>query len=197
MAHNVERNKEKQGPNKEEWRTFPTHRTHYVIELQGQISLRCADDGLDRPTLSIPASLVYSACNVVHRNGHDRRAAKRQQWHQLQFNNAEHPLALQLGGSDPRALATCAKKAAELGYNEINLNVGCPSSRVQQGTFGACLMKQPALVADCVTAMYEACQIPVTVKCRLGVDEVDTDDALHDFVDQVAHAAVAYLSPRP
>jgi tRNA-dihydrouridine synthase A len=105
----------------------------------------------------------------------------------LGFAADEQPLALQLGGSDPRRLAAAATVAAEWGYSEINLNVGCPSDRVQSGTFGACLMRTPALVGDCVAAIKAAVAIPVTVKCRLGVDEQDTGPAL----DAVADAVVA------
>ncbi len=104
------------------------------------------------------------------------------------FDAAEHPLALQLGGSEPRELAQAARIGAELGYGEINLNVGCPSDRVQSGRFGACLMREPALVAECVTAMREAVaplHTAVTVKCRLGVDDQDEDVALAEFVDAV------------
>lgn len=96
----------------------------------------------------------------------------------LGFDVAEHPVALQLGGSDPRKLAEAAAIGEAFGYDEINLNVGCPSDRVQSGTFGACLMKTPALVAECVAAMKAAVKIPVTVKCRIGVDEQDPEPAL-------------------
>jgi tRNA-dihydrouridine synthase A len=89
----------------------------------------------------------------------------------LAFNRAEHPVAIQFGGSDPRALTECAKIAEDFGYDEINLNVGCPSDRVQEGRFGACLMAEPQLVGDCVAAMKAAVRIPVTVKCRIGIDE--------------------------
>ena len=106
----------------------------------------------------------------------------------LKFDNAEHPVALQLGGSDPGKLADAAKIAEQYGYDEINLNVGCPSDRVQSGTFGACLMKLPGLVADCVAAMRASVSVPVTVKCRIGVDDQDPDVALFDFVDKVAAA---------
>ena len=91
----------------------------------------------------------------------------------LGFDPAEHPVALQLGGSDPAALAQCARIGADFGYDEINLNVGCPSDRVQEGRFGACLMAEPALVGDCVAAMKAAVAIPVTVKCRIGIDDQD------------------------
>jgi tRNA-dihydrouridine synthase A len=106
----------------------------------------------------------------------------------LGFDAVEHPLALQLGGSDPNALARAAVVAQDWGYDEVNLNVGCPSDRVQAGRFGACLMREPALVADCVAAMRAAVSIPVTVKCRLGVDEHEDYDSLRAFVDMQAAA---------
>lgn len=105
----------------------------------------------------------------------------------LGFDASEHPVAVQLGGSDPGDLAATARIAADFGYAEINLNVGCPSDRVQEGRFGACLMREPALVGDCVAAMKAAVALPVTVKCRLGVDEQDIEEAL----DAVVEAAVA------
>ncbi len=103
----------------------------------------------------------------------------------LAYNQEEHPVALQLGGSNPKDLATCAKLAFERGYDEINLNVGCPSDRVQNGRFGACLMGEPALVAECVDAMKQVADIPVTVKTRIGIDEQDSYEFLTDFVDTV------------
>ncbi|MBV1774467.1 tRNA dihydrouridine(20/20a) synthase DusA [Burkholderiaceae bacterium DAT-1] len=106
----------------------------------------------------------------------------------LDFNDDEHPVALQLGGSDPADLAQCAKIAAEWGYDEVNLNVGCPSERVQSGSFGACLMAEPALVADCVKAMRDATTIPVTVKHRIGIDAVEDYSFVRDFVGTVADA---------
>ncbi|MEZ5560223.1 MAG: tRNA dihydrouridine(20/20a) synthase DusA [Pseudomonadales bacterium] len=106
----------------------------------------------------------------------------------LQFGPAEHPVAVQLGGSDPRSLAQAARMAAKEGYDEINLNVGCPSPRVSTGGFGACLMLEPALVAECVAAMRAVVDVPVTVKCRLGVDDADSDALLHGFVERVAAA---------
>ncbi len=111
----------------------------------------------------------------------------------LQFDPAEQPVALQLGGSDPAALAQCARVGADFGYAEINLNIGCPSDRVQEGRFGACLMREPALVGDCVAAMKAAVQIPVTVKCRIGVDDQDTEQALDAFAAEVARAGVDAL----
>src|SRR5437667_3251900 len=106
---------------------------------------------------------------------------------------AEHPLAVQLGGSDPRALAQAARICAELGYDEINLNVGCPSSRVKDARFGACLMAEPQLVADCVAAMKASVAVPVTVKCRIGVDDQDPEAALDAFAAAVASAGVDAL----
>jgi tRNA-dihydrouridine synthase A len=121
----------------------------------------------------------------------------------LGFDPGEHPVALQLGGSDPASLARAARIGEQFGYDEINLNVGCPSDRVQAGRFGACLMKEPACVAECVEAMASAVQVPVTVKCRLGVDEIEDYDVFLAFVDTVAaagcelfvvHARKAWLS---
>ncbi len=121
----------------------------------------------------------------------------------LGFDPAEHPLALQLGGSDPVALAEAARIGADFGYDEINLNVGCPSDRVQKGRFGACLMKEPELVRDCLAAMRRAVSIPVTVKFRIGVDEFDSEGWFQDFVETtqasgiqtvIVHARKAWLS---
>ena len=121
----------------------------------------------------------------------------------LRFDATEHPVALQLGGSDPAALAECARIGADFGYDEINLNIGCPSERVQEGRFGACLMAEPALVGDCVAAMKAAVTIPVTVKCRIGIDDQDPERALTAFAATVVaagadalivHARKAWLS---
>jgi tRNA-dihydrouridine synthase A len=106
----------------------------------------------------------------------------------LGFSQAEHPVALQLGGSEPKLLAQAAQIGADFGYDEINLNCGCPSDRVQSGRFGACLMLEPALVAEGVAAMRAAVALPVTVKCRLGVDEFDDYDSFRGFIDTVASA---------
>lgn len=106
----------------------------------------------------------------------------------LNYSSQEHPIALQLGGSDAKELAACAKIALDYAYDEINLNVGCPSDRVQSGQFGACLMKQPLLVADCVSAMKNAVSIPITVKTRIGVDDLDSYEHLFYFVKTVAGA---------
>jgi tRNA-dihydrouridine synthase A len=106
----------------------------------------------------------------------------------LRFDEAEHPVALQLGGSEPSELAQCARLAQQWGYDEVNLNVGCPSERVQKGAFGACLMAEPQLVADCVKAMRDVVDIDVTVKHRIGIDQIEHYDYLANFVDQVAAA---------
>jgi tRNA-dihydrouridine synthase A len=106
----------------------------------------------------------------------------------LDFNAEEHPVALQLGGSEPADLAHCAKLAAQWGYDEVNLNCGCPSERVQRGAFGACLMAEPALVRDCVKAMRDAVDLPVTVKHRIGIDRGESYAFVRDFVGTVAEA---------
>jgi len=111
----------------------------------------------------------------------------------LGFSPQEHPIAVQLGGSDPADLAECARLAAEAGYDEINLNVGCPSDRVQNGRFGACLMREPDLVAACVAAMKRAVSVPVTVKCRIGVDEQDPAEALPALAGKVVAAGADAL----
>ena len=108
--------------------------------------------------------------------------------HLLDYSPQEHPVALQLGGSDPAELAKAARFGADVGYDEINLNVGCPSDRVQSGTFGAVLMRQPDLVADCVKAMQDAVEAEVTVKCRIGVDDQDPAQVLPDFLETVSAA---------
>ena len=109
----------------------------------------------------------------------------------LGYDAVEHPVALQLGGSEPADLAASARIGEDLGYDEINLNVGCPSDRVQSGRFGACLMREPALVADCMAAMIAAVKVPVTVKCRIGVDDQDPEQSLFELVDLSAKAGVS------
>jgi tRNA-dihydrouridine synthase A len=111
----------------------------------------------------------------------------------LGFDPFEHPVALQLGGCDPRELAQSARIGEDFGYDEINLNVGCPSDRVQEGRFGACLMAEPSLVGDCVGAMKAAVKVPVTVKCRIGIDEQNPDEALFAFTSAVKMAGVDAL----
>ncbi len=106
----------------------------------------------------------------------------------LRFNDAEHPVALQLGGSEPDDLAHCARLGVQWGYDEINLNCGCPSERVQRGAFGACLMAEPQLVADCVKAMVDVVDVPVTVKHRIGIDKTEDYGFVRDFVGQVSEA---------
>mgnify|MGYP006167985581 FL=1 len=103
----------------------------------------------------------------------------------LDFNASEHPLTLQLGGSDPKEMAECAQIAQKWGYDEVNINVGCPSDRVYSGSFGACLMKEPDLVAACVESMIEKCDIPVTVKSRIGIDDMESYGELSDFVSRI------------
>jgi tRNA-dihydrouridine synthase A len=111
----------------------------------------------------------------------------------LGFDPVEHPVALQLGGSDPVPLAEAARVGEALGYDEINLNVGCPSDRVQAGRFGACLMKEPTLVAEAVAAMVAAVAVPISVKCRLGVDEMEDYDVFLAFIDTVARPGCDYF----
>ncbi len=112
----------------------------------------------------------------------------------LSFDPSEHPVALQLGGSDPARLAIAAQIGADLGYDEINLNVGCPSDRVQSGRFGACLMREPGLVADCAAAMRAVVRVPVTVKCRIGVDDQDPEAALRSLVEACTSAGVTVFA---
>jgi tRNA-dihydrouridine synthase A len=112
----------------------------------------------------------------------------------LGFDDVEHPVAVQLGGSDPAALATSARICEEFGYDEINLNCGCPSDRVQNGAFGACLMREPKLVGECVAAMKAAVRIPVTVKCRIGVDDQEPGEALWRLTESVVAAGVDALT---
>lgn len=111
----------------------------------------------------------------------------------LSYNDAEHPLVLQLGGSNVKDMTECAKIAEQHGYDEININVGCPSDRVQNGRFGACLMAEPQLVAECVNEMQAATNIPVTVKSRIGIDDLDSYEFLHAFVEQVAKAGCQHV----
>ncbi len=126
--------------------------------------------------------MVTSAA-VIH--GHRERL--------IGFDPAEHPVALQLGGSDAKELAAASRIAEDFGYAEINLNAGCPSDRVQSGRFGACLMKEPELVGECLAAMRAAVRVPVTVKCRIGVDEQDPQVSLRAFVDRAARAGVSTI----
>jgi len=111
----------------------------------------------------------------------------------LEFDDSEHPVALQIGGSDPALMAEAARLGAKAGYDEININVGCPSERVQSGAFGACLMAEPETVADCLRAMREASDLPVTVKTRIGIDDQDSEAFLHTFVDTVREAGCEHL----
>lgn len=116
----------------------------------------------------------------------------------LRYNPSEHPVAIQLGGSEPAQLAEAARMAAAVGYDEINLNVGCPSPRVREGAFGACLMLEPARVRDCVAAMRAAVAVPVTIKCRLGVDDADSDALLDAFIETTSESGcrIYYIHAR-
>ena len=114
-------------------------------------------------------------------------------FHQLEFNQEEHPVAIQLGGSDVNDLVKSAKIAEDYGYDEINLNVGCPSDRVQKGRFGACLMLEPDHVAECLNAMQTNVKVPVTIKCRLGVDHHEDYEFLYNFVDIVQNAGIKHF----
>lgn len=111
----------------------------------------------------------------------------------IAYNPEEHPVALQIGGSDPVKLAKASKVGEQFGYDEININIGCPSDRVQSGRFGACLMAEPDLVAECYSAMAEAVQVPVTVKCRLGIDDQDLDKTLPAFIEKVSAAGCTHF----
>ena len=111
----------------------------------------------------------------------------------LVFNNEELPCVLQLGGNDPKKLSLAAKFGQSYGYSKINLNIGCPSNRVQNGSFGACLMKTPKIVSECVRAMQDVSQLPITIKCRIGVDDMDEVKGLDNFIDQVSAAGVKFF----
>jgi tRNA-dihydrouridine synthase A len=134
-------------------------------------------------------SSAFAACTALHRDGDQCGVSARQA---TAFAGA-HPVALQLGGSDPQELAQAARYGAQAGYDEINLNVGCPSDRVQSGRFGACLMREPVLVGDCVKAMRDAVTVPVTVKCRIGVDDQDDYTDLQHFTETMLAAGVEVL----
>lgn len=138
--------------------------------------------------MSIFPSSADESLSFIYRDGDDRRFASWFQSAFLAFNPAENPVAFQLGGSNPEDLASCAKMIEDFGYDEVNLNVGCPSDRVQNGRFGACLMADPGLVANCVDAMKQVVSIPVTVKSRIGIDERDSYQELLDFIAIVADA---------
>jgi tRNA-dihydrouridine synthase A len=135
--------------------------------------------------LVTPGALLYTEMVTAHAlaHGHVERL--------LGFDVAESPVALQIGGSDPALLASAARLGEQRGYAEVNLNVGCPSDRVQEGNFGACLMAEPGLVADCISAMLDAVSIPVTVKCRIGIDELDDYGFLDHFVEVVSRSGAS------
>lgn len=137
--------------------------------------------------LLAPNTLLYTemvTAAALHHGDHQRLLA---------FNDSEHPVVLQIGGSDPTLMAAAARKGADAGYDAININVGCPSERVQSGSFGACLMAEPALVADCYSAMAAVVDVPVTVKCRLGIDDHDNEAFFSEFIDTVAAAGCTYF----
>ena len=134
-------------------------------------------------------ALLYSEMVVAQALHHTNRRDKL-----LDFDAVEHPIALQVGGDDPALLADAARLASDWNYDEINLNVGCPSQKVQAGNFGACLMAEPDLVARCVEAMANASSLPVTVKHRIGIDDLDSDERLTAFVDRVASAGASRFS---
>ncbi len=159
------------------------------MNLSRQISVAPMMDWTDRHCrffhrLLAPGALLYTEMVTTGAVIHGDRE------HLLGFDPAEHPVALQLGGSDPDELAQAATIGAEFGYDEINLNVGCPSNRVQKGRFGACLMKEPELVRDCLAAMRQVVAVPVTVKTRIGVDDFDSEAFLHDFVATVVESGI-------
>ena len=112
----------------------------------------------------------------------------------LAYGPQEHPVVLQLGGSEPAKLAAAAKIAEDFGYDEVNLNCGCPSDRVQSGAFGACLMASPDLVADCIAAMRAAVRVPVSIKCRIAIDDLPAEETLFTFVDRVAAAGCSVFT---
>lgn len=162
--------------------------------------------GLAKPYLAIAPMLDWTDrhCRYFHRQLSQRTALYTEmvttgailfgKQDYLQFAAAEQPLVLQLGGSDPGALAECAARAYQRGYQEVNLNVGCPSERVQNGAFGACLMAEPELVAACVAAMVAAAPLRVSVKTRLGIDEQDSDEFLQAFLEPVAAAGCQHFT---
>jgi tRNA-dihydrouridine synthase A len=163
------------------------HFNHGLAAVRPAISVAPMMDWTDRHCrfflrLLSPGALLYTEMVTAQAILHGPRDRL------LGFDPAEAPVALQLGGSEPAMLATAARAGANYGYDEINLNVGCPSDRVQSGRFGACLMAEPALVRDCVAAMRDAVDVPVTVKSRIGIDDRDDYEFLRDFVGTVAEA---------
>ena len=134
-----------------------------------------------------PRAMLYTEMIVADAILHGDRE------HILGFDNQEHPVALQLGGSDPEKLAQAARIGADFGFDMINLNIGCPSDRVRSGAFGACLMRDPPLVAACVAAMKEAVSVPVSVKCRIGVDEQEPHEILPRFIETLSQAGCAHF----
>ena len=173
----------------------------HVRQLNSRIAVAPMMDWTDRhcryfmrllsPSVHLYTEMVTAA--AIHHGDADRF---------LRFDESEHPIALQLGGSDPALMASATRKAAAYGYDEININVGCPSDKVQSGQFGACLMANPEIVAQCYQAMQQETEVPVTVKTRIGIDDMDSDEFLFAFVERVndagcnkfiVHARIAVL----
>ena len=173
----------------------------FLLAVELGVGFMDMDKGDHRWTLSVAPMLDWTDrhCRYLHRqlSRHTRLYTEMvttgallhgDQPRHLDFNAEEHPVALQLGGSEPADLAACAKLAQRWGYDEVNLNCGCPSERVQRGAFGACLMAEPQLVADGVKAMRDAVSIPVTVKHRIGIDKIERYEFVRDFVGTIAEA---------
>lgn len=152
------------------------------MNIKEKAFMRRPDARLDGQALPLPCPPDYPKCLAVQRNGQRLRRLFTATKTAFDVHEGEQPVALQLGGSDPSDLAKAAKAAEEYGYNEVNLNCGCPSPRVQKGAFGACLMNEVGLVADCLNAMHDAVGIPVTVKHRIGVDRQTEYQTVADFV---------------
>jgi tRNA-dihydrouridine synthase A len=173
---------------------LPTHQLIAVAPMMAWTDRHCRF--LHR--LYSPSALLFTEMITTGALIHGK------QTHQLDFDASQHPVAVQFGGNNPTDLAACAKLAVQWGYDEINLNVGCPSDRVQRGTFGACLMQNPKLVADCVTAMIDVVDVPITVKCRTGIkykgadERYSTAQFLLEFVDAIHNAGCqrVYLHAR-
>jgi tRNA-dihydrouridine synthase A len=158
-----------------------------VMQTRSPVSVAPMMDWTDRHCryfmrLLSPSAFLYTemvTANAIHYGDAEKL---------LRFDQAEHPIAIQLGGSEPALMAEAAQRSSQAGYDEININVGCPSDRVQSGQFGACLMAQPATVADCFREMQKVADVPVTVKTRIGIDDQDSDEFLMRFVETVAEA---------
>ncbi len=164
--------------------SFSTHHRFAVAPMMDWTTRYCRYFHRTMTRHSVLYTEMVTADAVIHGN----------RQHILGFDNAEHPISVQLGGSEPHKLAEAAKICEAEGYDEINLNVGCPSDRVQSGAFGACLMAEPQTVAKCVAAMKQVVRLPITVKCRIGIDDQDSEEALDTFADAVVAAGVDALT---